>query len=39
MSYSIQIDEEIKIGDRVYYVFLEADLEYSHEEDPECTGV
>ena len=39
MSYSITIDEEIRIGDKVYSVFLEADLEYSHEEDPECTGV
>jgi len=39
MSYSIQIDEEIAIGDKVYHVFLEADLEYSYEEDPECTGV
>jgi hypothetical protein len=39
MSYSIHIDEEIAIGDKVYSVFLEADLEYSHEEDPECTGV
>ena len=39
MSYSIHIDEEIAIGDKVYHVFLEADLEYSYEEDPECTGV
>jgi len=39
MSYSIKIDEEIAIGDKVYHVFLEADLEYSYEEDPECTGV
>jgi hypothetical protein len=39
MSYSIEIDKEIRIGDKVYSVFLEADLEYSHEEDPECTGV
>jgi hypothetical protein len=39
MSYSIEIDKEIRIGDKVYSVFLEADLEYSNEEDPEPTGV
>jgi len=39
MSYSIQIDEEIAIGDKVYHVSLEADLEYSYPEDPEPTGV
>ena len=39
MSYSIEIDKEITIGETTYSVFLQADLEYSHEEDPECTGV
>ena len=39
MSYSIEIDKEIRIEDKVYSVFLEADLEYSNEEDPEPTGV
>ena len=39
MSYSIEIDQELKVGDRVYYVQVSAKLEYSCEEDPECTGV
>lgn len=39
MSYSITIDKEIRIGDKVYSVFLEADLDYSYVEDPECTEV
>ncbi len=39
MSYSIQIDEEIAIGDKVYHVSLDVDLEYSYPEDPEATGV
>ena len=39
MSYSIEIEKEITIGETTYSVFLQADLDYSHEEDPECTGV
>lgn len=39
MSYSIEIDQELKVGDKVYYVQVSADLEYSCEEDPEPTGV
>ena len=39
MSYPITIDQEVRIGDKVYSVFIEADLEYSNEEDPEPTGV
>lgn len=33
--YTIEIDKEISVGDKTYSVFLEADLEYHHEEDPE----
>lgn len=39
MSYLIEIEKEITIGETTYSVFLQADLDYSHEEDPECTGV
>lgn len=39
MPYEIEIDQELVVGDKVYYVTLYADLEYSSEEDPECTGV
>ena len=35
MSYSIEIDKEIAIGDKVYYVGLDADIDYTNEEDPE----
>lgn len=35
MAYEIEIDQEITIGDKTYSVFLEADLEYHNEEDPE----
>lgn len=35
MSYSIGIDREISVGDRVYYVALDADIDYTNEEDPE----
>ena len=37
--YSLEIDQELKVGDKVYYVQVSAKLEYSCEEDPECTGV
>lgn len=37
--YSLEIDQELKVGDNVYYVQVCAKLEYSYEEDPECTGV
>lgn len=39
MSYEIQIDREVKVGDKIYSVFIEAELDYSHAEDPEPTGV
>ena len=39
MSYPIEIDTEISVGDKKYSVFLQADLEYSNEDDPECTEV
>lgn len=39
MSYLITIDEDVRIGDWVYSVFIEADLDYSYVEDPEPTGV
>lgn len=39
MSYSIEIDKEIAIGDKVYSVFLEADITYTNSEDPEPTEV
>ena len=35
MSYSIGIDREISVGDKVYYVGLDADIDYTNEEDPE----
>lgn len=35
MSYSIGIDREIAVGDKVYYVGIDADIDYSNEEDPE----
>ena len=37
--YSLEIDQELKVGDKVYYIQVSAKLEYSYEEDPECTGV
>jgi hypothetical protein len=35
MSYSIEIDKEITIGDKVFYAFVEADVSYRDSEDPE----
>jgi hypothetical protein len=35
MSYSIEIDKEIPIGDKLFYAFVEADLEFRDSEDPE----
>ena len=37
--YSIEIDKEIAVGDKVFSVFLEADINYSCSEDPEPTEV
>jgi hypothetical protein len=39
MSYSITIDEEIRIGDKVYYALVQADVEFHDSEDPEPCGV
>lgn len=39
MSYEIRIEKETRVGDKVYSVFIEAELDYSHAEDPEPTGV
>ena len=39
MSYPITIDKEIVVDDNVYSVLIDADLGYSHQDDPECTGV
>lgn len=35
MSYSIGIDRELSVGDKVYYVALDADIDYTCSEDPE----
>lgn len=35
MSYSIGIDRELAVGDKVYYVGIDADIDYTNEEDPE----
>ena len=37
--YSIEIDKEIAVGDKVFSVFLEANITYSCSEDPEPTEV
>jgi hypothetical protein len=39
MSYSIEIDKEISVGDGVYYALVQADVEFRDSEDPEPTGV
>jgi hypothetical protein len=39
MSHSISIDKEIPIGDKVFYAFVEADLEFRDSEDPEPCGL
>ena len=39
MSYPITVDKEILVGDKVYYVGLDAQIDYSHSEDPEPTEV
>lgn len=39
MSYSIEIDQEIPIGDKVFYAFVEADVYFTNEEDPEPSGL
>jgi len=39
MSYSIEIDKEISVGDKVYYALVRADVEFRDWECPEPTGV
>lgn len=39
MSYPIGIDRELSVGDKVYYVGLDAKIDYSCSEDPEPTEV
>ena len=39
MAYPIEIDQEITEGGITYSVWIEADLEFRNEEDPECCGV
>jgi hypothetical protein len=39
MAYEIEIDQEITEGGITYSVWIEADLEYQNEEDPECCHV
>lgn len=39
MAYEIEIDKEVTDGGITYSVWIEADLEYQNEEDPECCGV
>lgn len=39
MSYLITVDKEISVGDKAYYVALDADIDYSYPEDPEPTEV
>ena len=35
MSYSIGIDRELSVGDKVYYVSVDADVTFRDSEDPE----
>ena len=35
MSYSIGLDQEISVGDKVYYVIIDADVEFRNLEEPE----
>ena len=39
MSYSISIEKEIPIGDKVFYAFVEADVSFRDSEDPEPCGL
>jgi len=39
MSYKVWLDQEITEGGFTYYVQLEAELDFRHEEDPECCEV
>lgn len=39
MSYPITVDKEVVVGDKVYSVYLDADLDYSDQDDPEPTEV
>lgn len=39
MSYSIEIDKEFSIGDQLFYAFVEADVSFRCEEDPEPCGL
>lgn len=39
MSHKVWLDQEVTEGGITYYVQLEAELEFRHEEDPKCCGV
>jgi hypothetical protein len=39
MSYLIEIDKEITIGDTTYRAFVQAEVEFHNQEDPEPCGV
>jgi hypothetical protein len=39
MSYSIEIDKEIPIGDKLFYALVEADVSFRDSEDPEPCGL
>jgi hypothetical protein len=39
VSYSIEIDKEISIGDKLFYALVEADIEFRDSEDPEPCGL
>ena len=39
MSHLITIDQEISVGDKVYYALVQADVEFHDSEDPEPCGV
>ena len=39
MSHLITIDQEISVGDKVYYALVQADVEFRDSEDPEPCGV
>lgn len=39
MAHEIEIDQEITEGGITYSVWIEAELDFRHAEDPECCGV
>ena len=39
MAYEIEMDEEITCGGITYSIWIEAELDFRNEEDPECCGV